>query len=43
MIDSGERTIVRLLSEAGFNSVTQARERVWLGLVQIVTYQASRA
>jgi ubiquinone/menaquinone biosynthesis C-methylase UbiE len=42
LIDNGERTIAHLLGEAGFNNVTQARERVWLGLVQILTYRASR-
>jgi ubiquinone/menaquinone biosynthesis C-methylase UbiE len=43
LADNDHRTIIGLLSEADFASVTQTRERVVLGFVRVIFYRAKRS
>ena len=43
LIDNDDRTILGLLSDAGFENVTRTEKRVLLGLVRIVYYRAGRS
>ena len=43
LIDNDDRTILGLLSDAGFTNVTRTQKRVLLGLVRIVYYRAGGA
>ena len=42
LTDNDHRTIIGLLSDAGFADVTQTRERVVLGFVRVIFYRAKR-